>query len=110
MNSSRLQSISLGKVAKIFQKLSSGATGLTPNYATVIHGARVGVEKLIYAPNLAYAVVDTSETMLGAQVEEDRELFFYLGPGEPSNDALVRDEEPLLLCVRRPRKPRDALR
>jgi hypothetical protein len=110
MNSSRLQPISLARVAKVFQKLPSEATGFALNYATVTHGASVGVRNLIHGPHLAYAVVNTSESILGAKIGEARKLALYLGLGEFSNDAEVHDEEPLFICVRRSRKPRDTLR
>jgi hypothetical protein len=110
INSSKLQSISLAKVAKVFQKLPCETTGLALNYATVTHGASFRVRNLIHGPHLAYAVVDTSESILGAKIKEARKLVLYLGLGEFSNDAVVHDEKPLFLCVRRSRKPRNTLR
>ena len=62
----------------------------------------VGLQHFLHAPALAKPIVDASETIPCADVEKICEFVLYLGPGELSNDALVHDEEFLLLAVRRP--------
>jgi hypothetical protein len=70
----------------------------------------VGLQHFLHAPALAKPIVDASETIPCADIEKVCEFVLYLGPGELSNDALVHDEELLLLRVGKPCGPRDTLR
>ena len=100
---------SLAKVTEFFQEVLLKMSSSFLNLSNIVSGMTVGLQHLLHAPVLAKAIVDASETIPCADIEKACELVLYLGPGESSNDALVHDEELLLLRVGMPCGPRDTL-
>jgi hypothetical protein len=97
------------EIAKVGQELAREVSGFGLNLAAVTCGAvRTGLEDPLHAPFLADAVVDTSEAVLGAKIEERGELVLDFRPGEFFDHTIVHDEELLLLVVRWTGKARDA--
>jgi hypothetical protein len=62
-----------------------------------------------HAPITACAVVDASESILIARIEEFRVLDSNFAPGKLPNETVVHDEEFLFFCVRGSCRPTNAL-
>ena len=102
--------MSLVKIAKVHQKVPRKATCLALDSVTITHGVEVCFENFVHVPHLACAVVNASDGILGAQVEETRKLDLYLGPRALPNNTVVHDEESLFVRVRGSSRPKDARR
>jgi hypothetical protein len=107
---SQVRHVSLVNVTKVHQEVPRKATGLALDSTTLTFSAEVGVENLFHAPHLAYAVVNASEGILGAQIEQSRKLVLYLRLRVLPNNTVVHDGESLFVRIRGSRRPKDALR
>jgi hypothetical protein len=76
------------------------------NFAAFAYGVRVALQHISHIPTITYTVVDAVQPILTARTEKARVFVLYLWPGELLDDAVVYDEELLLLRVRKSWGPR----
>ena len=71
------------------------------NFAAFAYRVRVALQHISHIPTITYAVVDAGQAILTAGIEKACVFVLYLWPGELLDDAVVHDEEFLLLRVRK---------
>lgn len=76
------------------------------NFATFAYGVRFVLQQVSHIPVITSATVDAGQAVFTAGIERARIFVLYLWPGELFDDAVVPDEELLVLRVRKSWWPR----
>jgi hypothetical protein len=80
------------------------------NFAAFAYGVRVALQHISHIPTITYAVVDAGQAVFTAGIEKARVSVLYLWPGELLDNAVVHNEELLLLRVGKSWGPRSLSR